>query len=104
MASRSRITATTAIVWGVIVAVFETIRILGALHDGSGGNRYDDHLTFQLIASLFLIATRWVVILAAALLLEILWFSITTRLRPRRRTGQDDGSDRLTIGSGGRDR
>jgi hypothetical protein len=82
MASRSRIIVTTVIVWGVVVAVCETIRILGALD--SGGNRYDDHLGFQLIATLFLIVTRWVVILAAALLLEILWFLIAIRLRPRR--------------------
>ena len=82
---RTRVVALTLGVWCVGVAIFETVRVWTALSGPPDVEEYVNHLDFQLLASGFLVVTRWVPILVSVLIVEMVTFWLVLVVRARRR-------------------
>jgi len=76
--SLKRVVVATGLVWCLGVLAFETFRVRTALNGPPDVEEYVRHLDFQLFASAFLVATRWLPLLAVLLLLEVGVFSLLT--------------------------
>jgi hypothetical protein len=68
----TRILVATTLLWGIVVVLVETLRIWRVLSGTPSSDLYANNLTFQLVASLFLVATRWLPVLLALLALQAL--------------------------------
>lgn len=82
--SLKRVVAVTGLVWCLGVLAFATFRVWTVLNGPPDVEEYVNHLDFQLLASAFLVATRWLPLLAILLLLEVGVLSLLT-LRDKNR-------------------
>jgi len=72
--TRNRILIATGIVWCLSVLALETFRIWKVLSGPPQLEEYVNHLDFQLLASAFLVVTRWLPLLGGLLLIEFVGF------------------------------
>ena len=79
--TRSQMFTRTILVWLLVVVISETARIALVLTGPPDSDLYVNHLDFQLVASAFLIVTRWVPTLFGVLLLEATGFQVRARFK-----------------------
>jgi hypothetical protein len=70
--SRKRIVTITVVVWIILVLWFEVGRMWFALNGPPGPEYYTRSLSFQLAASAFLVATRWLPVLLIVIMVELI--------------------------------
>jgi hypothetical protein len=80
----------TAVVWALLVFVFEAYRIFGVLSSPPHPEEYVSNLEFQLMVSLFMVATRWLPLLGGALVLELMIFLLIPSPRRRARSRRSE--------------
>jgi len=79
--NKKRVLVTTALVCGVGILAFKTFRIWTVLSGPPDVEEYVNHLDFQLLASAFLVVTRWLPLLGGLLLLELGVLSLLAAVR-----------------------
>jgi hypothetical protein len=72
MPSRKRLVTITLVVWAVLVFGFEAGRIWFALNAPPSPEYYTHSLSFQLAASAYLVATRWLLLLLVVIIAELI--------------------------------
>ena len=87
--NRKRIFLGTVYAWIAIRLTYQAFRIWVVLSGPPDPDTYANTLSFQLVASAFLVVVLWFPILAAVLFLELLVFSIGDRLRAVRSGKRD---------------
>lgn len=80
MPSPKRVIAVTVVLWGLSVIGLEAARIWSVLSGPPDPEYYTQGLSFQLFASAFLVATKWLPLVVVVVLLELVALHVASRL------------------------
>lgn len=90
---RSGVLIVTVVVWAIAVFLLEAVRIYSVLTGPPHPHAYVSDLEYQLVVSVLMVATRWLPVLVAALLLELVIFLLVPRSRRRARSRRSAESE-----------
>ena len=90
---RSTVLMMTAVVWVIAVFILEAFRIYSVMTGPPPPDAYGSDLEYQLVVSVLMVATRWLPVLGAVLLLELVIFLLVPRSRRRARSRRSAESE-----------